>query len=157
MNNFIDKFKPNMNKLTFDEHIEYLQEQINKNNECIRECTEEIEQYENEIKRVQKEKENFLKNGDYKPSIYLNCVVEEKKKSQIYEWCKQHELKYHKELVGNYWKENHMSSEKHAPNYEFISSTSNTSKIRYVRCLDCYKNAIKNEEDTEWTYCYLKD
>ena len=60
MNNFIDKFKPNMNKLTFDEHIEYLQEQINKNNECIRECTEEIEQYENEIKRVQ-EKKTFLK------------------------------------------------------------------------------------------------
>ena len=50
-----------------------------------------------------------------------------------------------------------MCSEKHRPNYEFISATSNTSKIRYVRCLDCYKNAIKTGEDTEYTYEYLKD
>jgi len=144
-------------KLTFDEHIEYLQEQINKNNKCIKECNEENEQYQKEMILVQKEKEDFLKNGNYKPSIYLNGVVEEKKKSQIYEWCKLHELKYHKELVGNYWKEYNMKSEKHKPNYEFITATSDTSKIRYVRCLDCYKNAIKNEEDTEYTYNYLKD
>ena len=87
----------------------------------------------------------------------MGGVAEEKKKSQIYEWCKEHELIYHKEVVGNYWKDGKVCSEKHKPNYEFISADSDTSKIRYVRCLDCYKKAIKHGEDTEYTYCYLKD
>ena len=144
-------------KLTFDEHIEYLEEKIADNKKYINECNEEIAEYEKELEQVKQDKEDFLKNGTYEPSIYLKGIAEEKKKSQIYEWCKWHELTYHKELVGNYWKDGHMCSEKHRPNYEFISATSDTSKIRYVRCLDCYKNAIKNGEDTEYTYEYLKD
>ena len=39
------------------------------------------------------------------------------------------------------------------PEYEFITAHSNTSKIRYVRCRNCYEDALKNcYEDQEEKY-----
>ena len=66
-------------KSTFDEHIEYLEEKIADNKKCITECNEEITEYEKELEQVKQDKEDFLKNGTYEPSIYLKGIAEEKK------------------------------------------------------------------------------
>ena len=130
---------------TFDEHIAWLEKKIEENENCIKECNEEIKEDKKELKKVKAEKEATEKNPEtYKPSIYLGGWEDtDDKKQEVYEWCQAHELKYHPEVVGNYFKEERKTSEKRKPNYEFITTTSHTSKIRYVRCVDCYQKWIK--------------
>lgn len=139
----------NTEHTTFDEHIEYLQSMIENSQGIINECNENIKDYEKQIRKIKKEKIDFFKNSTYRPSINLDGLKEEDKKIPITQWAKKHELEFHKELVGNYYKELHKVSEYKRPLYSFITSTSDTSVIRYVVCIDCYNRFIKNNEPTD--------
>ena len=139
---------------TFDEHIAWLEKKIEENENCIKECSEEIKEDKKELKKVKAEKEAAEKNPEtYKPSIYLGGWADtEKKKQTVYDWAQAHEIKHHCELVGNFWKGLRAMEHLH-PEYEFITAHSNTSKIRYVRCRNCYEDALKNcYEDQEEKY-----
>ena len=148
---------------TFDEHISYLTRQIIDNKDCIRDCKEEIEEWQKEIEEIKAAKEAAEKNPTetHEPSVYLNGWKDtESKKQEVYEWCQAHEIKHHPEVVGNFYKELRMAPEHHNPSYEFITATSDTNKIRYVRCIECYKKWIregKENQETDTFERYLKD
>lgn len=144
---------------TFDEHIAWLESKIKENENCIQECNEEIEEDKKELEEVKAEKEAAEKNPEtYKPSIYLGGWADAQKKKQVaYDWAQAHEIKHHSELVGNFWK-GLRTMEHHHPNYEFITAQSNTLKIRYIRCRDCYEEALKNGyEDQKEKYQVMLD
>jgi len=147
MNNFLRKVD---NFPTFDEHIAWLEEKIKENESCIKECNEEIEEDKKELEEVKAEKKRIEENPEtYEPSIYLGGWADTKEKKQIvYNWAQAHEIKHHTELVGNYWKGLKIKTY-HQPNYEFITAHSNTSKIRYVRCRDCYEEVLRNGLEDE--------
>lgn len=141
---------------TFDDHIAWLENKIKENENCIKECSEEIEEDKKELEEVMAEKKAIENNPEtYKPSIYLNGWTDTEKKKQVaYDWAQAHEIKRHGKLVGNFCKG--LRAEHLHPEYEFITAHSNTSKIRYVRCKNCYEDALKNcYEDQEEKYQVL--
>ena len=132
---------------------------IKENEKCIQECNEEIKEDLKELEEVKAEKEAAEKNPEtYKPSIYLGGWADTEKKKQVaYDWAQAHEIKYHSELVGNFWKGLRTMEHRH-PNYEFITAQSSTSKIRYIRCRDCYENALEHGyEDQKEKYQVMLD
>jgi hypothetical protein len=140
---------------TFDEHIQYLRSQIATKEDYIAEEQQEIFELKKEIEEVEKERD-FFKPENAKPSIYLDGWKDtEKKKKEVEEWCLGHELRYHKEIFGNYVKDGKIHMEKHYPNYDFITASSDTSKIRYVVCDTC-RNKFKNKKSDAWKK-YLED
>lgn len=141
---------------TFDEHINWLNAKIKEDEECIQDCKEKIEDYKKEIEKVKEEKERIESNPEtYVPTVYLDGWQDTPEKKQtVYDWCQAHEIKYHPEVVGNYAPG--MSYAKPRPNYEFITARSNTSVIRYVRCIDCYEKALETGENTDDYEKYLK-
>lgn len=145
---------------TFDEHIAWLEGKIKENEKCIKECNEEIEEDKKELEEVKAKKEAVESNPEnYKPSIYLGGWADTEKKKQVaYDWAQAHEIKHHSELIGNFWK-GLRTMEHRYPDYEFITAQSNTSKIRYVRCRDCYEDALKNgyKDQKEYYQVMLDD
>ena len=137
---------------TFDEHIEYLEERINDDERYIQETITEIEMYREELEEVKKQKNDFLENSNYEPSIYVDGIKDKKLKHDIFEWCKSHEMENHKELIGNYRKHNKMCSEKKNPTYKFIMSSLRIGELSSVVCVDCYQKAIKNNENTNFAF-----
>ena len=144
-------------RMTFDEHIEDLKQKISDNEKFVKECLDEIKSWKKEIKEVEKEKREFLKFQNYKPSIYLDGLKEKNKEKPIIEWCREHELKFHRELVGNYIPEGKFHIAKKAPEYEFVSAHSDTSKLRYVICKDCWIAACKRGKDADFSVLRLED
>jgi hypothetical protein len=145
MNRFFNETGYGKNFSTFDEHIAYLENKIKEEETWIAESKTSIEEYNKEIEEVVAAKLAAEDNPlVHEPTIWLGGWEDtDDKKQEVYEWCQAHELRYHPEVVGNYFKEERKTSEKRKPNYEFITATSHTSKIRYVRCVDCYQKWIK--------------
>lgn len=143
INRFLPKGKREFS--TFDEHINYLVRQIVDNKECIRECNEEIEEWQKEIEEVKAAKKAAEENPlEHVPTIWLGGWEDtDAKKQEVYEWCQAHEIKYHPEVVGNFYEENCKMPNHKKPNYDFITASSSTSSIRYVRCVDCYEKWIR--------------
>ena len=145
---------------SFDEHIKYLNDKIKENCDSIDDLKEENEDLLKQLETVQEEKENF-KEEDYAPSVYLDGWKDtEKKKQLVINWCKQHELKHHSKIIGDYFEDYRLISKNGAcrPYYEFVTAISDTSKIRYVRCIKCYKEClISGNVDNSEFECYLPD
>lgn len=160
MNRFFNKSAYGHKFKTFDEHIAYLESQIKQEENWIADSKETIEEYKKEIEEVKAAKVTAESDPlTHKPNVYLDGWADtEEKKQEVYEWCQAHELLQHPETVGNYWKEDRKVSEKIRPTYEFITASSDTSKVRFVRCLDCFKKFIKDgtPKDSETYERYLK-
>lgn len=160
MNRFLhemSKAYPKFNN--FDEHISWLKGQIKDSEETVDDINKEIESYKQEIEEVEAAKKATEENVEtHKPSVFLNGWADsEQKKKEVYEWCQAHEILHHPEVVGNYYPNTKSPAHKNV-DYEFITATSNTSKIRYVRCVDCYKKAIREGTENKEEYeRYLKD
>ena len=147
-------FKELQNFDTFDEHIAYLEKEIKENEEVIKDCQKENEEYRQEIEEVKLEKKKMEEHPEtYEPTIYLGGWADtDEKKQKVIEWAQQHELVHHPELVRNFAPGTKLKYS-HQPTYEFITASSNTNVIRYVRCVDCYEKALEsgkvNKEDFE--------
>lgn len=145
---------------TFDEHINYLNEKIKENCDCIEDLKDENKQLLEELEETEKSKEAFNENN-YEPTIYLTGWKDtEEKKKEVLDWCKQHELLFHSEIIGDFVKGYRLLTAHHKerPEYEFITASSDTSKIRFVRCLNCFKKSLLNEKTERESYeHYLKD
>lgn len=160
MNKFLALSRVNSKFSSFDEHIQYLEDAIKENEGCIKDIKEDNENYKKEIEEVKALKKKAEENIEtHVPHVYLNGWEDtDKKKQEVYEWCQAHEIIHHPEVVGNFYKECHRMPEHKHPEYEFITATSNTNVIRFVRCIDCYRKAIKEgyEGDSSKYELYLK-
>ena len=157
MNKFLNQKYPKFN--SFKEHIKFLEGEIKDSEEAIEEIKDEINSYKKEIEETKKLEVNINNNieENYKPTIYLDGWKDsEEKKKLVYDWCQAHEIIHHPELVGNYFEGERMHQKYKTPGYNFITASSDTSKIRYVRCEDCYRRNIEEGIDID-CQLYMND
>ena len=138
----------------YDDHIKRLKDEIKDAEDTIEEIKQEIEEYKEEIAKVEAEK-NAFETSDYIPSTVPKSINEDQNK-MAYDKIKEHELKYHKNLVGNFIIMSNNGYRGHykvkMPSYEYVSSDSQIGNIKYIICKDCRKKN-KEKHDERWTMC----
>lgn len=143
---------------SFDDHLKRIDEHIIENENLIKDCREEIEKLNIEKQKVEEEKRTF-EESEYIPSFSFS----EKEKTEHPEFCekainliKAHEIMYHKKLMGNFYDQHihslYCQSNEHNPDYLFIGRESDKWDLKYIMCLDCYKEYLKNPSNTLKTH-----
>lgn len=146
---------------SFDAHISLLEKAIIDEEAEIVDCQNNIKDFQKELEQVKKDKENFTEEK-YEASYRFSDTFSEeqpffcrKAKNKI----RAHELQWHRDLIGNFPKDEGCRSFAYAkiPNYEFVASGSNPLKIKYIYCMDCLKEYYTSNKTVSHYMMNLED
>ena len=132
---------------SFDDHIKRLMDEIQAERDEITECQENIHNLEAAVKDVMAQRAAFSEDS-YKPSYtFTESYYNEHKDfcDKALKHIKAHELQWHRDLPGHFYCSESAfrpTSNAPIPHYEFLGAGSDPLRVKYIMCMDCYRDAM---------------